>query len=96
MFKKSVFKIGKNKFTGFTIKLQKANIVLITARKGYVMCGYLNLKIPDRLNEAACIVTGVKKPEDILSKKVEYVSKAAKLLGIKKGISAKKALAKLS
>lgn len=96
MFKRSVFEIGKNKFTGLKIKLQHANLVLITAKKGYIMCGYLNLKAANRLNEAACIVTGVSKPEDMFLKKIEYVSSKARLLGVKKGMSVKEVLIRLS
>lgn len=96
MFKRSVFKIGKNRFTGFKVKLQHANLVLISAKKGYIMCGYLNLEVANRLNEVACIVTGVSKPKDMLSKKIEYLSNRARLLGIRKGMSVEEALIKLS
>lgn len=96
MFKKNVFKIGKSKFIGFKIRLSNANFVLITAKKGYVMCGYLNLKVSDKLGEAACIVKGVSSPKDMLLKRIEHLSNKARLLGISKGMPVKEALIKLS
>lgn len=96
MRNKSVFKIGNNKFAGFSIRLQNANLVLIAAKKGYIMCGYLNLKIADKFNDAACIVRGVSNTKDMLSKNIEDVSKAARILGIKKGMPVQEALLKLS
>ncbi len=96
MFKKTIIKIAKQIFTGYRIKLQHANLVLITAQNGYVVCGYLNLKISNKLGEAACIVTGVNNPKDMLLKKVEKVSSTAKLSGVRKGMLVKDALIKLS
>lgn len=96
MFKKIIIRLGKYRFLGFKIKLPKANLVLITAKKGYIMCGYLNLKIANKLNQAACLVTGVSSPPEMLSKKIENLSKSARILGIRKSMSVKEALIKLS
>ncbi|HIE33685.1 MAG TPA: hypothetical protein EYP86_00915, partial [Candidatus Altiarchaeales archaeon] len=45
--------------TGIRIELHNANLVLIVGSKGYIMCSYLNMETADRLEDVACIVTGV-------------------------------------
>ena len=40
------------------IELENGNLVLIKAKKGYVMCGLLNLVTAERLGQAACMVAG--------------------------------------
>jgi len=81
---------------GIGVKLQNANFLLISAKKGYIMCGYLNMETAEKLGDVACIVTGVKTFEDVLKAKVVRVSKSARALGLKEGITGKEALDLLS
>lgn len=88
-------KIGSKNAVGFEISLQNAKLVLVRGKKGYVMCGYLNLETAQKLGDAACIVTSVNSIDDLLAAKVIKLTPAAEKLGIKPGISGKGALEKL-
>ena len=81
---------------GFLLRMHNANLVLVTAAKGYVMCGYLNMETAERLGDAACIVTGVKGFDDLLDAKVVKVSSKARDYGIRDGVTGKDALEILS
>jgi uncharacterized protein YunC (DUF1805 family) len=74
------------------IKLQNANLVLLTAEKGYVMCGYLNLEAAERMGDAAAVVSGVKTAEDALKAKIKAATSKAKALGVREGMSGEEAL----
>jgi uncharacterized protein YunC (DUF1805 family) len=81
---------------GVKVELPNANFLLIAATKGFIMCGYLNMETAERLGDAACIVTGVKSFDDMLTAGVMKASAKAKELGIKEGMSGEAALKILS
>jgi uncharacterized protein YunC (DUF1805 family) len=74
------------------IGLENANLVLIKARRGYLMCGLLNVEAAERLDQAACTVSGVKTPEEALKAKVKAATKKAKSLGVREGMTGEEAL----
>ena len=78
------------------IEMNNAALLVVRARKGFIMCGYLNIEIADRLSDAACKVTGVDTFEDVLNAKVAEVSEKARELGITEGMTGKEALDILS
>ncbi|MFH1403027.1 MAG: DUF1805 domain-containing protein [Candidatus Altiarchaeota archaeon] len=75
-----------------TINLGPHNLVLLKARKGYVMCGLLNMETAEKLGHTACTVTGVNTPEDALNAKIKACTSKASQLGIKKGMTCRQAL----
>lgn len=81
---------------GIRIELQNANLLLITAKNGYIMCGYLNIEAAEKKGDAACIVTGVKTFDDVLNARVAKASSQAEKLGIKEGMKGREALKILS
>ncbi|CEG11786.1 conserved hypothetical protein [groundwater metagenome] len=82
--------IGKS--TGIKIDMGNANLLLIKADKGFIMCGYLDMETAEKLKDAACIVKGVKNFDDMLNGKIVKVTTNARELGIKEGMSGKDAL----
>jgi uncharacterized protein YunC (DUF1805 family) len=74
------------------IKLQKANLVLIKAKNGYIMCGYLNMDVAQKIGDAAAMVSGVKSAEDALKATIKACTSEAKALGVKEGMSGHQAL----
>jgi uncharacterized protein YunC (DUF1805 family) len=81
---------------GVKLSLQNANLLIVVAKKGYVMCGYLNIETAEKLGDAACIVTGVSTFEEVLDAKVkEYTTKAAEL-GVTTGMTGRQAIEKLN
>ncbi len=80
---------------GLKLDMEHAPLLVIRAKKGFVMCGYLNMDIANKLGDVAVRVTGVKSFEDVLNAKAVDVSEAAKKLGITAGMAAKDALNKM-
>lgn len=62
------------------------NMLVITAAKGYIMCGYLNLDLATAVNDAACVISG-SSPQELLANPVKAVSPEAEKLGIRVGMS---------
>ena len=77
---------------GLSFKLGAKKLVLLKARRGYIMCGYLNLKIADKFHDAAAVVKGVR----LLKARVAAVSKLARKFGVCSGMPAREAIVKLS
>ncbi len=73
-----------------------SSLLVITGKKGYVMCGYLNINTAQKRNDAACIVTGVKTIEDMLGSKVVALTVEAQKLGITMGMEVTKVLEKFA
>jgi len=84
--------------SGLAMRMQMNNaaLLVIRAQKGFVMCGYLNMTIADKLGDAACMVTGVDTFDDIMNSKVIKVSLKASELGIEEGMTGREALDILS
>ncbi|MFH0862641.1 MAG: DUF1805 domain-containing protein [Candidatus Altiarchaeota archaeon] len=83
-------------FKPYVIELENANLVLLKAKNGYVMCGLLNIETAERLGQAAAIVTAVKSAEDALKAKIKSATTAAMKLGVKEGMSGEEAIKKMS
>lgn len=85
--------VGKKTATGIEVQLPEAPMVLVLGKKGYLMCGYLNLEAADKFKAVCAIVRGVQNVQEILSKPVVSSSLRARRLGVRpgmKGISALK------
>ena len=79
-------------FTGVKIEIQNAPLLLLIANKGFVMCRYLNIETAEKIGDCACMVSGVKTFEDVLSAEILEATKKAKELGIAEGMSGRDAL----
>ena len=87
--------LEKGKVTGYCIDLGNAPLLLIQARKGFVMCGYLDMAVANKLGDIAGKVTGVKTFEDVLKATIVDVSENAKKAGLIEGMNARKFLNEL-
>ncbi len=67
-------------------------LVIIRGRKGFVMCGYLDINVTNKLGLIAARVVGVKSIEEMLEKKIVNVTSKARELGIKEGMKVKEIL----
>ncbi len=76
-------KIKNTIFKGIELDLcDSSKLLVITGKKGYIMCGYLNINTAQKRDDIACIVTGVKTIEDMLNSKVVALTAKAQGLGI--------------
>jgi uncharacterized protein YunC (DUF1805 family) len=87
--KRQTITLEKGKATGYCIDLGKAPLLIIQAKKGYVMCGYLNMNAANKLGDIAGKVTGVRTFDDMLNTAVVEISENAKLAGLKEGMNTK-------
>ncbi len=77
--------VGKKKLKTLVFPLGAKNLIVVKGKRGYIACGYLDIKVADKFKDVAVIVKGVKNIKDVLRSKVYICSKEAKKLGIKKG-----------
>jgi uncharacterized protein YunC (DUF1805 family) len=88
-------KLENGSALGLKMDMENAPLLVIRAGCGFVMCGYLNMDVANKLGDVAVRVTGVRSFEDVLNAKAQDVSLAAKSLGIIVGMTAKDALNKM-
>jgi uncharacterized protein YunC (DUF1805 family) len=87
--KMQTISLKKGKATGYCIDLGKAPLLIILAKKGYVMCGYLNMNAANKIGDIAGRVIGVKTFDDMLNAEVVEVSENAIRTGLKQGMNVK-------
>ena len=89
--------INKTVFETVEIELSdRGKLLMIIGKKGYVMCGYLNINTAQKLGDIACMVIGVKTIEDVINSNIVALTAEAQKLGITMGMSVKEVLQKLS
>lgn len=84
--------LGNGSAIGLKFDMEHAPLLVIKANKGFVMCGYLNMDVANKMSDVAVRVTGVNTFDDVLNAKAVDVSKAAQDIGISIGMQAKEAL----
>ena len=85
MLKHKRLKVGRKHVEALSIKLLDKHLVLIRGRKGYVMCGYLDISAAQKCGDVAVKITGVASIEEALKADVFACTSSAKKSGIFKG-----------
>jgi uncharacterized protein YunC (DUF1805 family) len=85
-----------NDYKTYSIPTNNTSVLIIAAENGFLGCGYINVKVANRVGDACAIVTGVKTPEDMLEAYVVEVSEKAKDLGVLEGMNGTEALLLMS
>ena len=80
---------------GLKIDMEHAPLLVIRAPRGFVMCGYLDISMAQRLDDVAVKVTGVRNFEDVLASGVVEATQAAIDLGIELEMPARQALERM-
>jgi uncharacterized protein YunC (DUF1805 family) len=80
---------------GLKLELQKYPLLLIRAEKGFLMCGYLDIKAAEALGDIAAKVKGVQSFENMLEARLVEVTPAARKLGVEPGMAGREALEKM-
>ncbi len=77
-----------------TVKQSFGNLPLIVvkARKGYIACSYIDQQTAEKIGDVAAFVSGVKNLDDFMKAKIRSVTTWAEDIGIREGMSVKKAL----
>lgn len=61
-------------------------LLLVVAEKGFVMCGFLNADVAEKLGVVAAVVSGVKSFEEVLNANVKATTSKAEALGVSIGM----------
>ncbi|MFH0815517.1 MAG: DUF1805 domain-containing protein [Methanobacteriota archaeon] len=77
---------------GIVVEMPNFPLVIVRAKKGYAMCGYLNMAAANKMGDVAAKVFGVRTVEDVLAAKVVEVSTKAAELGAKEGMTGREFL----
>lgn len=77
--------ISGSEFEYLRMDMGTAPLVILKGKKGFVMCGYLNMDAANKLGDCAVRVTGVKDLDTLLESKAIGVSENAARLGISEG-----------
>ncbi|MFH0884890.1 MAG: DUF1805 domain-containing protein [Candidatus Micrarchaeota archaeon] len=67
-------------------------LIVVKARKGYIACSYIDKETAEKVGDIAAFVSGVKCLEDLKKAKIRQATTWAEDLGIREGMSVKKAL----
>lgn len=67
-------------------------LIVVKAKKGYVACAYIDKETAEKIGDVAAFVSGVKNIDDFMKAKVRETTTWAEDLGIREGMSVKKAL----
>ena len=90
MITTEILNVNGNAVQGVLIKAPGGeghpNMIVLTCKKGYIMCGYLNQEAAANFGDAACVIGG-SSFDDILANPVKAVLPEAEKLGIKIGMT---------
>ena len=91
LYRLGLFEIEKIEIGGKTFHAMKSTLpdapplLLIKGTKGYVMCGYLNIAVAEKVGSAAAVVSGVKTFDDVLNAQIKDVTSKALQMGLEPG-----------
>jgi len=90
-------RIGKAKsIEALSVRLLSKNFILLRAKRGYIMCGYLNLNQAARFGDAAAKVSGVSTIEEALCSRIHSVTAEARKMGLFRGQTVRDALERIA
>ncbi|MFQ6052392.1 MAG: YunC family protein [Candidatus Hydrothermarchaeota archaeon] len=84
--------IEKSKVLGIKVDLPLAPLILLKGKRGFLMCGYLNIQTAEKLGDSCAMVTGVRTFEDVMNADIKAVTTRAKNLGIREGMKGREAI----
>ena len=67
-------------------------LIVVKAKNGYVACSYIDKETAEKVGDVAAFVSGVKCIGDLKKAKIRHATSWAEDLGIREGMSVKKAL----
>ncbi len=67
-------------------------LIVVKAKNGYVACSYIDKQTAEKVGDVAAFVSGVKNVDDFKRAKIRRVTTWAENMGIREGMSVKKAL----
>jgi uncharacterized protein YunC (DUF1805 family) len=80
------------KYVALTESIGNLPLIVVRAKHGYVACSYIDKETAEKIGDNAAFVSGVKNIDDFLRAKIRETTTWAEDIGVRKGMSVKKAL----
>ncbi len=80
------------KYNGIRQEIGNLTLIVVRAKRGYIACSYVNKATAEKVGDVAAFVSGVKNYSDFFNAKVKDTTTWADDLGIREGMSVRKAL----
>lgn len=89
--------MGEISFEGKSYLVVKEDIgnvplIIVKAKNGYIACSYIDKQTAEKVGDIAAFVSGVRTLDDLKKAKIRDATSWAEDLGIREGMSVKKAL----
>lgn len=89
--------MGEISFEGKSYMVVKEDIgnvplIIVKAKNGYIACSYIDKQTAEKVGDIAAFVSGIKTLDDLKKAKIRDATSWAEDLGIREGMSVKKAL----
>lgn len=85
-------KFGDKEYRGIKQQIGNLSLVIVRAKYGYIACSYISKDTAEKVGDVAAFVQGVKDYPDLLNAKIQGKTTWADDLGIREGMSVRKAL----
>lgn len=80
------------KYEAFKHSIGNLPLIVVKAKNGYVACSYVDKETAEKVGDIAAFVSGVKGITDLKKAKIRRTTTWAEDIGIREGMSVKKAL----
>lgn len=80
------------KYATFEGELGNLKLIVIKAKRGYIACSYIDKDTAEKVGDVAGFVSGVKGVDDMLKAKIRDTTTWADSIGLREGMSVRKAL----
>ncbi len=80
------------KYVVLTQEIGNLPLIVVKAKKGYIACSYIDKETAEKVGDIAAFVSGVKNLDELKKAKIRNATTWAEDLGIREGMSVKKAL----
>ncbi len=88
----AVVECDGRKYNALRQTLGNLPLIVVKAKKGYIACSYIDKETAEKVGDIAAFVSGVKCLDDLKKAKIRQATTWAEDLGIREGMSVKKAL----
>ena len=80
------------KYVAYRQDLGNLPLIVVRTKGGYVACSYIDKETAEKVGDVAAFVSGVKNIDDFMRAKIRSTTTWAEDVGIREGMSVKKAL----
>ncbi len=83
---------GERTYLGLKKDLGNLPLIVVRAKRGYVACSYLSKETAEKIGDVAAFVSGVREYSEFFNAKIRSTTSWAEDMGIREGMSVRKAL----